>query len=562
MARTTPVHSGYTILSGAGTGTNGHRIDVWVEYKLGAADVSANTTFLTAYFYAALNPNYTSTTAYAGGLNSQFRVGQTQAEGVTGGDYDFSSPNNLHLLGSFRGSIPHNADGTGTVTFQGSFTTRSAYISGGSLEKTVTLPPIPRAAAVAASAAVLGERCNVRWTPAAKNHSFALTFTLGDWSAITARLYPATTGSFTYTDQVLPLEAAKQFSGSTGQMTVTLTTYEGDRLLGTTTDTFSVTVPENAHTRPRVTAVLTPVCDPFPGKYVQRLGKVRAEVTASDPLGATITAITIADGSTTTVGTLSAHLSRAGTVTVTVSATNSRGFTGKFQQEITVLPYEAPRILQSQACRCREDGTPDPGGTQLYLDAQAACSSVGGSNLCVLRWRYKQEDGQFSDWQLLTSGVVPAVILPADKAFTVAIEATDSAGATVHTQIPIPMEQVYQHRKPNAMGLGGYAEGEEVLDLHWELHPRKGVGGLYLRTVTLTNACVFQFRAAGNQGVLLFGYCGRPIRGLLGVPTAGNCAWEGTSGVSATVAEGVVTVTLPTSAAGTLALISPNPIQI
>ena len=387
MARTTPVHSGYTILNGAGTGTNGHRIDVWVEYKLGAADVSANATLVTAYFYAALNPNYTSTTAYAGGLNSQFRVGNTQAEGVTGGDYDFSSAGKLHLLGSFQGNIPHKVDGTGTVRFQGSFTTLSSYISGGTLDKSVTLPPIPRAAQVAADGAVLGEKCCVRWTPASKNHSFALTFTLGDWSAATARLYPATTGSFTYTGQVLPLEAAKQFPGSTEQMMVTLTTYEGNRVLGTTTDTFSVTVPENNHTCPQVTAVLSPVCDPFPGKYVQRLGKVRAKVTASDPLGASVTGITITDGSTTTAGTLSAHLARAGAVTVTVTATNSRGFTGKFQQEITVLPYEAPRILQSQACRCREDGTPDPGGTHLFLDAQADCSPVGGSNLCVLRWR-------------------------------------------------------------------------------------------------------------------------------------------------------------------------------
>ena len=35
MARTTPVHSGYTIINGVGSGTNGGRIDVWVEYKLG-----------------------------------------------------------------------------------------------------------------------------------------------------------------------------------------------------------------------------------------------------------------------------------------------------------------------------------------------------------------------------------------------------------------------------------------------------------------------------------------------------------------------------------------------
>ena len=36
MARTTPINSGYTVVStGVGTGTNGDRIDVWVEYLIG-----------------------------------------------------------------------------------------------------------------------------------------------------------------------------------------------------------------------------------------------------------------------------------------------------------------------------------------------------------------------------------------------------------------------------------------------------------------------------------------------------------------------------------------------
>ena len=57
MARTVPVHTGYTIVNGTGTGPNGHRIDVWVEYLLGQAEMAGNCTPITAYFSAALNPN-------------------------------------------------------------------------------------------------------------------------------------------------------------------------------------------------------------------------------------------------------------------------------------------------------------------------------------------------------------------------------------------------------------------------------------------------------------------------------------------------------------------------
>ena len=91
MSRTVPVNAGYTILNGSGSGANGNRIDVWVEYKLGTASVSGNYTPITAYFYAALNSAYTSTTCNAAGLNASFSVNGQPGTGVSGGGYDFTS---------------------------------------------------------------------------------------------------------------------------------------------------------------------------------------------------------------------------------------------------------------------------------------------------------------------------------------------------------------------------------------------------------------------------------------------------------------------------------------
>ena len=41
MARTTPVNAGYEIISGTGTGSNGARTDVWLEYKVLSQDMLA-----------------------------------------------------------------------------------------------------------------------------------------------------------------------------------------------------------------------------------------------------------------------------------------------------------------------------------------------------------------------------------------------------------------------------------------------------------------------------------------------------------------------------------------
>ena len=140
MARTTPVHSGYTVVNGSGTGANGDRIDVWVEYKLGTVNTSNNTTPFTAYFYAALNPNYTSSTYNAtSGLNSTFTVNGASGTVVSNGPFDFRSSDNLNLLGSYSGNIDNSKK---SVNIVGNFTTTSTFISGGSISTTVDLPTV------------------------------------------------------------------------------------------------------------------------------------------------------------------------------------------------------------------------------------------------------------------------------------------------------------------------------------------------------------------------------------------------------------------------------------
>jgi hypothetical protein len=144
MARSASVHSGYTIINGAGTGPNGDRIDVWIEY-ITTQDVINNRSRIIAYFYAALHPGESSATYGSNGCNSVFSV-----DGVSGinlksnGSYDFRDADTLNLLGTFDGYVAHNDDGTKTVTLSGSFATPSDYITGGSASGNVTLPAIPR----------------------------------------------------------------------------------------------------------------------------------------------------------------------------------------------------------------------------------------------------------------------------------------------------------------------------------------------------------------------------------------------------------------------------------
>lgn len=580
MSRTLPVNTGYTILNGKGTGPNGGRIHVWAEYLVGQADTAGNRTWLTAYFYTALDPNYTSTTSYYNGLYSNFTVNGAAAGGVTNGAYDFTSPDKVHLLGSFSGWIGHDTDGTKTVTLEGSFTTKSTYISGGTLTGEVELPAIVQAPGVTAGDTTLGNVCHVTWTPADPEDRFRLAFSLGGWEYRVGPITPGVTRQYTYSGCTLPLEAARQFTGASAEMTVTLTAYRGQTELGQTRDTFTVTVPENNMTRPDLSVRLSPVCQAFPAQYVETLGKVSASVTALDPLGAEITGYTISTGAEPLSGTLSDYLDRSGEVTVTVTATNSRGFTGTFQQKIQVIPYETPRLLTATAYRCLGDGTMDPGGSGLRLTAGWHYSPVEGENICRLRWRYQPAGGTWSEWASLPgtnavdTGPIPGITLEKNCAYTVALEAVDTAGGRGAAVFSIPVEQVYMHRTRDAMGLGGYADGADRLDVYWDIHARKGVNGIQIRkaelfaTDTLCVQTMFSVMdGAGNtrQSVFLFGNDnGTLIQGVFGIDNAGRVTWNGTAGVSgvADTATGILTVTLPYVAYDRFVLLSADPLAV
>ena len=555
MARTVPVHTGYTIVNGTGTGPNGNRIDVWVEYLLGQADVAGNCTPITAYFYAALNPNYSSTTAYSTGLNASFTVDTVAGSAVSRGAYDFTSPAKVNLLGSFSGNIAHDSQGNKTLTFEGRFTTQSSYITGGTIRASVTLPPIAQVPAIAAEPATLGEKCCVSWTPTAADHSFTLQFSLGQWNLTTERIATGSTEKLTYTDTVLPLEVARQFPEKTGTMLLTLTAYQAEKVLGTSTASFTVTVPENQQTCPTVTAVLTPECELFPGLYVQRLGKVRAAAEAQDPLGAQIKAVRLQVGNTTWEDTVSGFLEQSGTLPVTVTAESSRGFTGTWKSEIRVYSYNSPRLLRADAYRCLSDGTADPGGTFLALKAEHSFSSLDGANTCTLRWRYKQENGSYGPWQEITP-IVQGVVLEKNMAYAVQIRTADSAGSTEVRTFAIAPEQVYMHRTKNALGLGGYAEGSDILDLYWKVRARKGVSGAYIAAAQDDFTLRFTSESE-NQGAFLIG-CG--VCGVVQL-SAGEATWEGTEGVSVTAGEEGIAVTLP-QVHGQVLILSPDPMEI
>ena len=350
-------------------------------------------------------------------------------------------------------------------------------ISAGVVEKSqsLTLTTIPRASTLtSASNKTLGNACSIKWTPLSKSFRYKLKFTLGSFSYTTGAIHPNTTSAYTYTGYALPIaDIAPQITSNppTGTMTVTLYTYSDTaattQVGSASSETFTVTVPNNSTTKPTVSMTLAPVSSlgtAFSSLYIQGKSKVKASLSGSGKYNATISSYKMyIGGKSYSSPYQSGYLSTPGTVTVKGRATDSRGYYNESEQDITVIPYSKPSLLPASdessiiCARSDANGNLSESGTYLKIKAKRSYSKVvsGGvqKNFCLIRYRYRTEStSSFTAWQTLlaknstsTDTVdvnLSGVVSSAETAYVVQVGVSDDIGESYAVQFDIPTDFV------------------------------------------------------------------------------------------------------------------------
>ena len=399
--------------------------------------------------------------------------------------------------------IAHDDDGTKSIAVSGWVTAPSTSVVAGHKTTgsgTFTLDTVPRASTIASAGNVtLGNVCNVKWTPASASFRYKLKFSSGNWSHTTDLIHPNTKAQYTCADRVIPLDAANQITGKTGQMTVTLYTYSdaaGTKQVGSASSkTFTVTVPENDATRPVVKSMsLSPVSTlsaPFNGLYIQGHSKVKASLDFEAKYNASVSETSIAvEGITYASPYESSVLNQTGKVSVKATVKDSRGHIGTDYKEIEVIPYSKPYLHNVVASRCDASGNLIDSGTYLLIKAKAVFSRVISEgvqyNYGKVKYRYRKEGGYYSAWQTVldskTAGSDEIITvlngaLDIKTNYQVQVMATDDLYDSAPITIPVPSDDVYMDRPAGgkSMGLGGYSTGDGNLDVYWRTKARGGL---------------------------------------------------------------------------------------
>lgn len=485
-------------------------ISLYVYYKEDSQDKENNHTVLSLGMYVTTPSGYYF--GPWGDFNGSY-VG-TATSGSNCKTFDGSCAANTKgtkwLAENLKVTVTHDSDGSKKATIYwkwGIVSTWGGYGSSPSGSFTITLTTIPRASTIdslSCATSYLTGKVTYKYTPKSASYynqcNIALniggTYTAVKTINIGKKTAAQQTGTVTLSADELSTIYNKLPSATKGTLRFTLRTYSDSGYSKQVGDAvykeITLSIPNDSTTQAAVSMSLAPVGslpDAFAGLYIQGKTRVKAALSATGKFGATIKSYSMkVDGTTYDSGDsyTSGYLPQYGTFAVTGYAEDSRGFTGSTSENITVIAYAKPKIMDVVAARCDENGNLTDSGTYLKIIAKRSYSPVksGGvqKNFCQIRYRYKAASApSYSAWTTilaknsLTSdqvetGALLGGVLAITSTYLVQVQAIDDIGEYADTVVNIPTDIVHNHKTKNGWGFGKYCEGENLLDVGWDAH--------------------------------------------------------------------------------------------
>jgi len=487
-----PINSGYTVVDGTTTGNYNNGVPntyvkTWMEYKVlqDSTDIVNNRSRIDVKLYSQVIDGGSSTgMSSATTANNYGYVGYDNAnQSYLSTTYNFNS----YALNKFADAtltIPHNADGTKTITLQGAFQTLAGTwaITGGSASASITLPTIARGTELVSVAnPYYGHSTYFTLSRKASGLREQVTMTSGS-TTLTIKQTSTSDVNFYY-------ELARSYTPNTTKpsastWTISVKTYNGNTLVETKTysQVFSIADGDEGSYRPLFTLSditvqgYNDVVSAFGTNMVAGYSKMNV-ITAKSAIqlkyGATVASrvVTFQDGRTVSGIDDTNHISNkimtAGNYSWRYVVVDSRGFSYEASGSAYVYGYSAPSIDVTECYRGDSSGNASTSGTYVWATATASCTSVAGNTITA----FKGQVAGFSAVNLTNGTRVQLTNnASATNVYTVTFTVTDTAGTTVTVTRSIPSEDIPINIREGGkgVGIGAYCEGEGLISVGYQ----------------------------------------------------------------------------------------------
>lgn len=294
-------------------------------------------------------------------------------------------------------TVSHNADGSKSISVSASFNNadRGTYLpTTGSCSGNLTLTTIPLATTPSIDKPSLdcGSAIKISGTSASSNFSHKVYVT---WNGTKIQIGTiasgTTTPSFSYT---IPTAWEKNIPDSTsGIATFTLETISGSTSVGS--KSVNATIKVRSGVVPSIGTVsisdTNSICAGI-GQYVQSQSKLKFSIATSGNQGSTITSVsTKFNGQTYSGSTFTTQaIQNSGTLSYTITVTDSRGRTATKSGSITVVAYSPPSLTNVSAKRANSGYAVDESsGTYALLHFKVGFTSLSNKNVTSFYIQYR-----------------------------------------------------------------------------------------------------------------------------------------------------------------------------
>ena len=294
-------------------------------------------------------------------------------------------------------TVSHNADGSKSISVSASFNNadRGTYLpTTGSCSGSLKLTTIPRATTPSIDKPSLdcGSAIKISGTSASSNFSHKVYVTWnGTKTQIGTIASGTTTPSFSYT---IPTDWEKNIPDSTsGIATFTLETISGSTSVGS--KTVNATIKVRSGVVPSIGTVsisdTNSICAGI-GQYVQSQSKLKFTIATSGNQGSTITSVsTKFNGQTYSGSTFTTQaIQNSGTLTYTITVTDSRGRTATKSGSVSVVAYNPPSLTNVSAKRANSGYAVDESsGTYALLHFKVGFTGLSNKNVTSFYIQYR-----------------------------------------------------------------------------------------------------------------------------------------------------------------------------
>ena len=306
-------------------------------------------------------------------------------------------------------TVSHNTDGSKSISVSASFNNadRGTYSpTTGSCSGSLKLTTIPRATTPSIDKPSLdcGSAIKISGTSASSNFSHKVYVTWnGTKTQIGTIASGTTTPSFSYT---IPTDWEKNIPDSTsGIATFTLETISGSTSVGS--KSVNATIKVRSGVVPSIGTVsisdTNSICAGI-GQYVQSQSKLKFSIATSGNQGSTITSVSTKFNNQTYTGSTftTQAIQNSGTLTYTITVTDSRGRTATKSGSVSVTAYNPPSLTNVSAKRANSGYAVDESsGTYALLHFKVGFTSLSNKNVTSFYIQYRASSA--SSWTKINS---------------------------------------------------------------------------------------------------------------------------------------------------------------